>query len=91
MRVLLVTLCVGEIFSSFGPATGAFPIEREGRVLKCSVQAGEISHCAEPYTGKAVLPRGGKYVECKVVTGYVTTCLATGYNGEATLLTEDPR
>lgn len=89
MKILLMTLAIGEVFSTGPRVSGTYPLEMYGRVRSCEVSHGEVVVCREPYTGEAVLPRGvgGKYVLCSAVAGNVVMCSATGYSGKIALPT----
>lgn len=87
MKILLMTLAIGEVFSTGPRVTGTYPLELYGRVRSCEVTNGEVAACHAPYTGEVVLPRGvgGKYVLCSALEGKVVTCSATGYSGKVAL------
>ena len=87
VKILLMTLAIGEIFSTGPRVTGTFPIEVYERVRSCDVSNGEVTVCRAPYTGEVVLPRGvgGKYVMCQALEGNVVTCMNTGYSGKVAL------
>ena len=87
MKILLMTLAMGQIFSTGPRVSGTYPIEVYGRVRSCDVSNGEVAVCHAPYTGDVVLPRGPdkKYVMCQALEGNVVTCMNTGFSGKVAL------